>query len=311
MSNQVIKATNLDLSQLTFSEVKLDNHGRKMVYVNNRGGKVLIQTPKMYTPNGVKRWRKKDATDNKDDSFEMEMSFGGEDKNPEIRVFHDKMLEFDTLVKNQIMAHSKEWLAKPKVSMELVENAYYAPTVRIATDKDGNQLEFPDRMRAKLDRERDGDEFSGRFLSHKGTRTPVMMFDESKTHLDMNESNFESVVPKGSQVTAVLELVYLSITTKVSAKWKLVQGRVSRSTQAITSYAMLDDEPSVTVQQVEQVQEDLDTDTPEEPLEEVVSVPVEEDDSEVEEESEEEPEPVPVPVVVKKAPTRTKRGAVA
>ena len=83
MSNQVIKATNLDLSQLTFSEVKLDNHGRKMVYVNNRGGKVLIQTPKMYTPNGVKRWRKKDATDNKDDSFEMEMSFGGEDKNPE------------------------------------------------------------------------------------------------------------------------------------------------------------------------------------------------------------------------------------
>jgi hypothetical protein len=53
------------------------------------------------------------------------------------------------LLKNQIMAHSKEW-PKPKVSMELVENAYYAPTVRIATDKDGNHLEFPDRMRAKL-----------------------------------------------------------------------------------------------------------------------------------------------------------------
>jgi hypothetical protein len=312
MSNQVIKATGLDLSQLTFSDVKLDNHGRKMVYINNRGGKVLIQTPKMYVPNGVKRWRKKDATDNKDDSFEMEMSFGGEDKNPDIRVFHEKMQEFDTIVKKQIMAHSKEWLAKPKVSMELIENAYYAPTVRVATDKDGNQLEFPDRMRAKLDRERDGDDFSGRFLSHKGTRTPVMMFDESKVQLDMNETNFESVVPKGSQVTAVLELVYLSITTKVSAKWKLVQARVSRSSQAITGYAMLDDDEPAAIVQEATVQEDLDTDTPDTPdtpdtLAVSEDVPVEESDEDVEEESEEAPEPI----VVKKTAVRAKRGVVA
>ncbi len=253
----IIKAINLDLNKVSFSDVKTDNHGRKMVYVNYNGGKILVQTPKMYVPNGIKRWRKKDATDNKDDSFEMELSFGGEDKEDknsvEIREFHRKMEEFDKLVKNNIMSRSKEWLGKPKVSMETIEDAYYAPSVKIPTDKDGNILDYPSRIRAKLDRERDidSDGFTGRFLSNKRFKTPVLMFDDSKSQLDLNEQNFENVVPKGSQVVCVLELVYLSITTKVSAKWKLIQAKVSRNQQSITGYALIDDEES-------ELQDDLD-----------------------------------------------------
>jgi hypothetical protein len=169
----------------------------------------------------------------------MEMSFGGESS--EVRVFHDKMVEFDTLVKKNIMSHSKEWLGKTKISMDSIEEAFYAPTVRVATDKDGNVLDYPSRIKGKLDREMEDDSFTGRFLSNKRFKTPVLMFDDNKQQLDLNESNFESVVPKGSQVVAVLELVYLSITTKVSAKWKIVQGKVSKNQQSITGYAMLDD----------------------------------------------------------------------
>jgi hypothetical protein len=320
----VIKATNLDLSKITFSDVKTDNHGRKMVFLNTEGGKIMVQTPKMYVPNGIKRWRKKDATDNKDDSFEMEMSFGGEDKNADIREFHSKMEQFDELVKKQIIAHSKEWLGKPKVSMELVENAFYSPTVRIPMDKEGNVLDYPSRVRAKLDRERvNGDDFTGRFLSYKKPATPVLMFDESKTLLEMNEDNFESIVPKGSQVVAVLELVYLTITTKVSAKWKLVQAKVSRNQQTITGYAMIDDDEEI-------VQEDLESEpvkvaTPSEKEDELeddededdeVEVEVEkdnvqedelEDDDVQEDELEDEPEPV---VVTKPKPRGRKLVAV-
>ena len=255
----VTKASNLDLTKITFSDVKTDNHGRKMVYVNYNGGKILVQTPKMYVPNGIKRWRKKDATDNKDDSFEMELSFGGEDKTDknsvEIREFHTKLEGFDTMVKEAIMKHSKEWLGKSKISMESIEEAFYTPSVKIATDKDGTVLDYPCRVRAKLDRERDGesDNYTGRFLSNKRFKTEVMMFDESKNQVQMNESNFDSVVPKGSQVICVLELVYLSISTKVSAKWKLVQSKVFRNQQTITGYAMLDDDSEVGTQ------EDLDT----------------------------------------------------
>ena len=295
----VIKATTLDLSKITFSDVKTDNHGRKMVFVNYDGGKIMVQTPKMYVPNGLKRWRKKDATDNKDDSFELELSFGGEDKNTDIRDFHTKMEQFDELVKKQIMAHSKEWLGKPKISMELIENAFYSPSVRVPMDKEGNVLDYPSRVRAKLDRERNGDDFTGRFLSYKKPPTPVLMFDESKNLMEMNEDNFESVVPKGTQVVAVLELVYLTITTKVSAKWKLVQAKVSRNQQTITGYAMIDDEESA-------VQEDLESEPVKETSEHVEDEEDEEDE-EVEEEEVEEDDLEPEPVVVTKPKPRGRR----
>lgn len=296
----VIKAINLDLSKLTFSDVKTDNHGRKMIFVNYDGGKIMVQTPKMYVPNGLKRWRKKDAVDNKDDSFEMELSFAGEDNNSEIREFHTKMEQFDEIVKKQIMSHSKEWLGKPKMSMELIENAFYSPTVRVPMDKEGNILDYPSRVRAKLDRERRGDDFTGRFLSYKKPATPVLVFDESKALLEMNEENFESVIPKGSQVVAVLELVYLTITTKISAKWRLVQAKVARNQQTITGYAMIDDDVEA-VENVDEVQEDIDS----EPIKESSEHVEEEDD--VEEDDFEEEEEESEPVVVSKPKPRGRR----
>ena len=319
----VIKSNTLDLSKITFSDVKTDNHGRKMVYVNLNGGKILIQTPKMYVPNGIKRWRKKDATDNKDDSFEMEMSFGGEDKEDknslEIREFHNKLKKFDEIVKNNIMEKSKQWIGKPKVSMETIEDAYYAASVKVATDKDGNVLDYPSRVRVKLDRERDGDSdnFTGRFLSNKRFKTPVLMFDEKKQPIDMNESNFDAVVPKGSQVVAVLELVYLSISTKVSAKWKLVQAKVSKNQQTITGYAMLDDEEDgdldtedgveVITKKVEDVQVSDDVEEVEEELADDLEEEVPETNSlDGGEEVEEEAKPEPT-----KPKGRGKRGTVA
>jgi hypothetical protein len=324
----IIKAVNLDLNKVSFSDVKTDNNGRKMVYVNYNGGKIMVQTPKMYVPNGIKRWRKKDAADNKDDSFELELSFGGEDKEDknslEIRDFHNKLEQFDGLVKNAIMSKSKEWLGKPKVSMETIEDAYYVPSVKIPTDKDGNILDYPSRVRAKLDRERDNaDGFTGRFLSNKRFKTPVLIFDENKSQLDLDESNFDTTVPKGSQVICVLELVYLSITSKISAKWKLVQAKVFKNQQSITGYAMIDDESS------QQKEEDLDTENEvveatkalsvEESVKESVEGSLEEqveeeeeeeEEEEVEEEDEEEPEVVaPPPPKVTKG--RTKRGVQA
>lgn len=314
----IIKAVNLDLNKVSFSDVKTDNHGRKMVYVNYNGGKIMVQTPKMYVPNGIKRWRKKDAVDNKDDSFEMEMSFGGEDKEDknsvEIREFHTKLGDFDELVKQAIVSKSKEWLGKPKVSMETVEDAYYVPSVKIPTDKDGNVLSYPSRVRVKLDRERelDSDNFTGRFLSSKKYKTPVLIFDNNKSQLEMNESNFDMVVPKGSQVVAVLELVYLSITSKISAKWKLVQAKVYKNQQSITGYAMLDDEEhqddlDTAEDEVVEATKNLNVNEHEEVVEEENEELVEHDEEAVEEEEEEEE----VVVAPPKPKGRAKRGVQA
>ena len=325
----LVKANTLDLSKVTFSDVKTDTHGRKMVYVNMNNGKILVQTPKMYAPNGIKRWRKKDAIDNKDDKFEMEMSFYGEsgtDKNAqEIRDFKAKWEEFDNIIKRKVIEKSKEWLSMPKLDMTTLESVMYTPMVKVPKDKEGNELPYPSRVRAKIDREMDSaGNFTGKFLSNKKFKTEVLLFDENKETLELNEDNAEQVVPKGCQVVSILELVYLSLSkTTISTKWKLVQAKVFRNKDTITGYAMLDEDND------NEVQDDLDTDNGVEKTEKTEKatavvesaaeeVAVEEESEEeseeevVEEESEEEEsvvEPPPKPASTTPKPTkgRTKR----
>ena len=241
-----MKIKNFDLNNVTFSDVKLDSHGRKMIYVNYNGGKILLQSPKMYVPNGMKRWRKKDAIDNKDDSFEMELSFrtstDDENNSSDIKLFESKMNQLDEMVKQQIVKNSKEWLGKQKVTMEVVESAFYAPIVKVPTDKDGNVLDYPNRIKVKLDRERRGDEFTGNFVSNKKYNTHVLAFDDKKEQLVFNENTFETVVPKNSQVITLLELVYISVSTKVSVKWKVSQVKVFRNMNIIDGYTFIDDD---------------------------------------------------------------------
>lgn len=314
----IVKAENFDLSKVSFSDVKVDQHGRKMVYINGEHGKILIQTPKMYAPNGIKRWRKKDAIDNKEDKFEMELSFYGEDNNPQLASFHEKWNEFDELIKAQIVSKSKEWLGKSKVSMEVVDDKYL-PMVKIPM-KDGEVLPYPSRIRAKLDREQDTEgNFTGRFLSNKRFKTEVLVFDDQKTQLPLRENNVEQVVPKGVQVVCILECVYISIATNISVKWKLVQAKVHQKGEAINSYAMLDDEEVSTVTGTMNnlnVSKTLPADLSDTEAE-LEETEVNEGESEtVEEEEETEvedvPEPEPVKVSVKaKTPTRTKRGVTA
>ena len=288
----VIKANSLDLSNVTFSDVKTDNHGRKMVYINYNNGKIMVQTPKMYAPNGIKRWRKKDAIDNKDDKFEMELSFYGENGSDkaaqELREFHEKWQEFDELIKDTVISKAKEWLSMPKLDKTTLESVMYTPMVKIPKDKEGNELPYPSRIRAKIDREMDSNgNFTGRFLSNKKFKTEVLMFDENKEQIELHEDNAEMTVPKGSQVISILELVYLSLSkTTISTKWKLVQAKVFRNKDTITEYAMLDDED---------VLEDLDTDNEKKSSDNVV-----EDLQEDFEDLDVNPEPEPEPVQAKK-----------
>lgn len=323
MSNNIVKADTFDLSKVTFSDVKIDQHGRKMVYINgNSNGKILVQTPKMYAPNGLKRWRKKEAIDNKEDKWELELSFYGEDNDTDknsrsIKDFHSKWEQFDELIKRTCMEKSKEWLGKSKVSMDVVEDRYI-PMVRVPM-KDNERLPYPSRIRCKLDRETDTQgNFTGRFLSNKRFNAEVLLFDEQKNPIELRENNAEQVIPKGSQVVCVMELVSLSIATNISVKWKLIQAKVFKKQNTITEYAMLDDDEGEG-EPAPVAKADLDTDDESDAAEgmdaEGDGADAQADDAGAdEEEAEEEEEESEEEVIEKKAPApkkRVKRGVSA
>ena len=236
----IIKSSNIDFSKVTFSDVKKLGKG-KMVYANLNGGKIIIQTPKMGVPFGISRWRDDNADDNKGDSFRLGLSFYGEETNNEIKHFKEQLQEFDEIIKAHIKENSKEWLGKPNLSAELIEQAFYVPNVKIPKDSDGNVLEYPPRFEVKLDRQKNGDDFTGKFVSNKKFNHEVLIYDQDKNLIPMDESNYDTVIPKGSQCITIVELVYISITAKISCKWKLVQAKVFQNQKAITSYAIVDD----------------------------------------------------------------------
>ena len=239
----VIKSSQMDFSNVTFSEVRKMGKG-KMVYANLNGGKIILQIPKMGVPFGVSRWRDDNADDNKGDSFRLGLSFYGEETNSELKQFKEQLQSFDEIIKNEIKKNSKEWLGKPNLSTELIEEAFYVSNVKIPKDSDGNVLEYPARFEVKLDRQKSGDDFTGKFVSNKKFNHEVLIYDENRKLVPMDESNYDTVIPKGSQCITIVELVYISITAKVSCKWKLVQAKVFKNQKAITEYAIVDEDES-------------------------------------------------------------------
>jgi hypothetical protein len=278
----VIKSSQMDFSNVTFSEVRKMGKG-KMVYANLNGGKIILQTPKMGVPFGVSRWRDDNADDNKGDSFRLGLSFYGEETNSELKQFKEQLQSFDEIIKNEIKKNSKEWLGKPNLSTELIEEAFYVSNVKIPKDSDGNVLEYPARFEVKLDRQKSGDDFTGKFVSNKKFNHEVLIYDENRKLVPMDESNYDTVIPKGSQCITIVELVYISITAKVSCKWKLVQAKVFKNQKAITEYAIVDEDESdeENGNSVSGLKDDLDS----EPTEVPETTELADDDSVIEDKS--------------------------
>jgi hypothetical protein len=238
-SPTLIKAINFEPSQLTFSDCKIDDNGRKLVYVNYNGGKLRMQTPRMKLPFGCKKWGKNDS----EFSFELEMSFSGSETNNDLQIFQTKLEEFDNIMLEKIMENGSSWLGRPKLNKDVIEAAgLYNPSLRVSKDKNtGENLPYPSRFKAKLDRNRDTSG-SKQFLSDKKYKNPVLFEDGEKNPLKITEDNAEQLISKGSEMISIVELVYLSITKTVSAKFKLVQGRVYENKNCITSMIMMDDD---------------------------------------------------------------------
>lgn len=299
MSNNLIKTNEFDVLNVTFT-LKTDKASKKKIfYVNHNKKPIMFQTPKMYLPNGLKHWDSGDYPE----SYELELSFG-EDKeivtnnNKNIKDFESKMTQLDDLIKAQIFENPQDWISERKpvdkddiefLRKNITKTHYKNHIVRVPKDKDGNVLEYPNRMRIKVDRERENELFTGYFCSNRRHKTKVMMFDDSGENLDLSESNFKEVVPAGSKATLILELVNISlIGGKVYPKWKLIQGKVYRSSSSITDIIIEDDED-----ENKDHPEDLDSIEHESPVQEVKELEdVKEEEEEVEDEFEEEVKPI-------------------
>lgn len=244
----ILTIDTFNVKNITFSDVKTDIHGRKMVFLNHKGGKIQLQSPKMYSPFGIKKWRKADDNTNKDDKFEIELSFKGTqntDKNGlKIKKFHESLLELDELIKEKCIENCKSWIGVNKIDKSTFEEMMYKPNVRVSKDKDGNVLDYPARFRVKIDRDIDQNgNPSGKLLSCKKNKTSIIVVDNDNNQTLLTEDNAEKLISRNSQVITIVQLVYLSLSkTAVSTKWKLIQAKVYPDAKPITNVVIVDDD---------------------------------------------------------------------
>ena len=317
MASNIIKTNDLNVSNVSFTMNVDKTTKRKIFFVNHNKKSILLKTPKMYFPNGLKHWK----SDAYPESFELELSFG-EDKsdpvnNKNVQDFHSKMQQLDSLIKQQILDNSMDWIGKKKTSMEMIEESYYPkPIVRVPHDKDGNVLEYSSRMRLKVERERSGDQFTGHFSSNSKDRTRVLMFDENSEDLGLTEDNCETIIPKGTKGVVLIQLVNINVVgDKVYPKWKLIQGKISKNTTGRIDGNVMDDDDDTPVQEDLDTDADVDVDTPVEALTQMVGDVSVDNEDEVVNESDDDQNvddlDAPEPVASKPVTKSRKRGVAA
>jgi hypothetical protein len=144
-------ASDFDLSRISYGEVRALGNAAKAVYVNFNNGPVMLQTPWLVTPFGVREPppEYRDANRRKF-SIDVNLTSGAGGKD-EIRQFTEKMIEFDNKLIDDAVANSADWLRKKKMTREVCD-ALFTRGVRIAKDRDTQEPtdKYPPNFKIKV-----------------------------------------------------------------------------------------------------------------------------------------------------------------
>ena len=202
MSN-ITLPKNFDASLIQFDSVKQNSMGGKIVYLSYNGQKKInMQTPEMNCPFGLSIFH--DDKSNTD-KYSLDASFKGMDENEKVKMFHDKLSDFDNLLIETAVKNSKDWLGK-KMSKEVVSELY-RPMVKLAKDPE----KYSPTIKYKI-------------RSGKDEKLQVEAYDSTKNKMDIKN------LVSGSKVQSIIECASVWFVNKqFGVSWNLVQCKVGKS----------------------------------------------------------------------------------
>ena len=162
---------NFNPDNIVFSDVKKNNHGGNIMYVNykypgeSRPEKLVIQFPPIVSPFTYKPYV---STDGKVD-HSINVSFGSnhitKDKmKTGFDKFYRNMVKFDEVIRKHVQQNSVAFLKKPSVSDDVIK-AIHRSIVKPHVDKETGEEtdEYPDTMKIKLQTDYNTEEVSTDF----------------------------------------------------------------------------------------------------------------------------------------------------
>ena len=149
------KPKSIDVSGIRFTNVKELKSGGRMVNLNYKGGKLYIQTPAMPLPYGLNDSKDMDeklqrpATPRR---FDMNLSFRDVERNPAVKVLHDKLLEIGEAAIEAGFNNRVSWFSKDYKGMRSFVENMFTPLVKTTTDKDTGMpsTRYPPTLKVKV-----------------------------------------------------------------------------------------------------------------------------------------------------------------
>jgi hypothetical protein len=309
-TNAIIDGTQIDTSVFSYSQPKAHSSGGKVVNLYNKNSResLTISTPLLLTWGAQES---KDQQGNPLGKWTMSLQFPSKDyPNKTGEQFLESMKKLEMKVKQDAMAHSKEWFGKSITSSDVMDEKF---NVMLRYPKIKGTLE-PDYDRAptmtvKLPC------WSGVWKSEIYDEEGEPLYVNGKTNSHLNPLEF---LTSKSQVITLIQCGGLwFVNGKVSITWNLKQAMVKRPASSLAGKCLLtpNTEDMNKLKTSEVVEETVNQE-----VSEVATTVVEdsEDEEEAAEEEEEvvrEPEPVKEPeleqVVEKKKKILKKKAPVA
>lgn len=248
MSSMIHSPADIKTSKLEFQPVKILDNGGKSVNIRYEGRNLMVETPSLNVPYGVNVF---DKTPGAPVKFSVDLSLRGADENEGVRALQDFLEAFDERMIDAGVENAAKWFKMSNPNREVIK-AFYTPVVKISRDAAGNPKPYPPTfklsLRKKIKKGEKPDTSAasevGRFETefyNSGERD-----DKGQVAAFDTEATLETVLPKRSQVTAIIQCTGVWFAGgKFGTTWKAVQVRVDSQPEQIRGPAFKSDAPDI------------------------------------------------------------------
>ena len=232
--------------QVNAAEIKYEgplanNYGGKYAKVKYNGRWLLVQTPKQLAPYGMSIYEEKDSkgmpTGKK--TYSLDVSFNGyepaEDSNsddpsrPSVRQFYDLVTGMEDCLVDHAHQNNFTWVDNPDASKEVCK-ALLRSSVKWSRDKDTKKIntKYAPKIKLSLPVWDDGMGFKA--------------FVNDKSNEVTNIEDLEKALSGRCDVVAIIKCDKVTFNGgKYGFKWTVAQLKIYSSTNAMESYAFIDD----------------------------------------------------------------------
>jgi len=221
----VMVASQLELSKITFSDVKTIAGGPKLIFLNMGNNPFYIQTPELDLPFDSELYN--DGGKEGEGKININVSLKGFTEVAVVKDFHDKMCELDEIIKVKASENSVAWFKKAKMSQETVDSLY-TNMIRVSKDPETGEPngKFAPTFRFKV--EMKNHDWKCRF------------FDENKVEIDLTENAVLDLIKMKTKVQALIKCTSVWIAGgKFGCSWKAEQIIVKRE-KTLDKFAFID-----------------------------------------------------------------------